>query len=69
MKEDHILIQMVAEKNEKVRAFILDFLGHEPRKEEKKEFTFIHTLGQSKVYYKGVLVETLYYNTVDNTAN
>lgn len=69
MNEDHILIKMAAEKNEKVRAFILSFLGHEPLREEKKEFTFVHTLGQSKVYYKGDLVETLYYNTNDNTIN
>jgi hypothetical protein len=67
MNEDHILIKMAAEKNQKVRAFIVHFLGHEPRQEEKKEFTFIHTLGQSKVYYKGELVETLFYNTTDNT--
>jgi len=69
MNEDHILIRMAAEKNEKVRAFVLDFLGHEPQKEEKKQFTFVHTLGESKVYYKGRLVETLHYNTVDNTVN
>jgi hypothetical protein len=66
MSEEHILMKMTAEKNKRLKEFVIRFIGHEPSKEERKEFTFIHTLGESKIYYKRKLVEVLKYDTTDS---
>lgn len=69
MSEGNILLKMTAEKDRRIREFVVRFLGHEPAREERKLFTFIHTLGLSKIYFKGQLVEVLKYDTTDQSYN
>ena len=39
-----------------IKEVITNFLGHEPSPEEKKQFNIMHSLGESNIYYKGVLI-------------
>jgi hypothetical protein len=57
---------MTLEKNRMIKEVIMDFLGHEPNGEERKEFNIMHRLGESNIYYKGLLVGTIRYATDDD---
>jgi hypothetical protein len=59
MREDQILIEMTAEKRSLINNFMAECLGHPPSVREKKKFTQMHGLHETKVYYTGVLVATL----------
>ena len=48
-----------------INELITKFLGHEPTKEEKKQFYIMNRLGESIVYFKGDLVGTVKYETDD----
>lgn len=53
---DNILVKITAVKNKQIKEFIHDFLGHAPKEDERKNFTIMHSLYQSVIYYKGTLV-------------
>lgn len=53
---ENILKKITALKNEQVRWFICQFLGHAPSEDERKDFTIMHSLYQSVIYYKGNLI-------------
>jgi hypothetical protein len=65
--EDNILIRLTSEKTKWVREFLRDFLGHEPSSEERKLFTIMHGLSESRVYYKGRLVANVEFEVSDLT--
>lgn len=46
-------MKMTLEKNRMIREAITSFLGHEPSKEERKEFKIMHSLSESTIYHKG----------------
>jgi len=56
MSEKNILMKMSIEKKKMIKEVITNFLGHEPSPEEKKQFNIMHSLGESNIYYKGVLI-------------
>jgi len=56
---------MSSAKNELVKEFITKFLGHDPSKNERKEFTIMHGLSESKIYYQGNLIGNLNYEITD----
>ena len=66
--EDHILMKLTAEKNRRISEFIKGFLGHTPSPEEKKQFTLVHSLGESRIYFRGRLVAHLKYDIHDPSA-
>lgn len=68
MSEKNILMKMSIEKNRLINEVIMNFLGHIPGKEERKKFNIMHSLGESKIYYKGKLLRTVRYETHDETA-
>lgn len=63
----NILMKMALEKKRIVKEFINNFLGHEPSKEERKQFTIMHSLDESKIYFKGSFIGDLIFNTNDPT--
>ena len=65
---ENILLKMTEEKNRLINETILRFLGHEPSREERKQFTFMHRLGESYIYFKNRLVEVIRYNEEDRMA-
>jgi hypothetical protein len=65
MSEKNVLLKMTMEKARMINELIIDFLGHEPTKEEKKQFHIMNRLGESIIYFKGDLVGTVKYNTDD----
>jgi len=58
---ENILLKMTEEKNRLIQEVMVRFLGHPPTGTEKKEFTFMHGLEESFIYFKGQLVETIRY--------
>ena len=64
----NILSKMIEEKNRLIHQVILHFLGHSPSTKERREFTFMHRLGESQIYYKGKLVDVIRYETQDEMA-
>ena len=68
MAGDNILLEMSVEKTRLVRELMIKVLGHEPSNDEKKDFTIMHNLYESLIYYKGELIGTLQFQTVDNSA-
>jgi hypothetical protein len=65
MSEKNVLLKMTMEKARMINELIIDFLGHEPTKEEKKQFHIMNRLGESIIYFKGDLVGTVKYDTND----
>lgn len=65
MSEKNVLLKMTIEKAKMINELITKFLGHEPTKEEKKNFYVMNRLGESIIYYKGDLVGRVEYKTDD----
>jgi hypothetical protein len=65
MSEKNVLLKMTIEKARMINELITKFLGHEPSREEKKQFHIMNRLGESIIYFKGDLVGTVKYNTDD----
>lgn len=65
MSEKNVLLKMTIEKARMIHELITAFLGHEPTKEEKKQFHILNSLGESIVYYRGDLVGTVRYQVDD----
>lgn len=65
MSEKNVLLKMTMEKARLINELITKFLGHEPSKEEKKQFNIMNRLGESIIYFKGDLVGTVKYKTDD----
>ena len=65
---ENILLKMTEEKNRLINQTILRFLGHQPSRDERKQFTFMHALGKSYIYHKGKLVDVVNYETEDEMA-
>jgi hypothetical protein len=59
MSEKNILLKMSLEKNRMVKEMIEKFLGHEPSSEERKAFKIMQSLGESTIYYQGVVIGTV----------
>jgi hypothetical protein len=53
MAEDNILLLMSIYKNELIREFMHDFLGHPPSPLERKQFTIVHSLHETNIYFMG----------------
>ena len=66
MSRDNILSKITEEKNRMINEVITNFLGHAPNKEDKKQFNIINQLGESIVYYKGELICSIKYKTVED---
>ena len=65
---ENILLAMTEEKNRLINETISRFLGHEPSWEERKQFTFMHRLGESYIYFKNKLVDVVRYHRDDKMA-
>ncbi|HWI90295.1 MAG TPA: hypothetical protein VNT20_03425 [Flavisolibacter sp.] len=65
MSEKNVLLKMTMEKARLINELITKFLGHEPTKEEKKQFHIMNRLGESIIYFKGELLGTVKYQTDD----
>jgi hypothetical protein len=65
MSEKNVLLKMTMEKARLINELITKFLGHEPTKEEKKQFHIMNRLGESIIYFKGDLLGTVKYETDD----
>jgi hypothetical protein len=63
MPEKNVLLKMTIEKARMIHELITKFLGHEPTREEKKQFHIMNRLGESVIYHKGDLVGTVRYET------
>jgi hypothetical protein len=61
MTEKNILLKMTMEKARMINELITKFLGHEPSKEEKKQFNIMNRLGESIIYHKGDLIGIVKY--------
>ena len=61
MNEKNVLVKMTMEKARMINELIIKFLGHEPSKEEKKQFHVMSRLGESILYHKGELVGSVRY--------
>jgi len=68
MPHDNILWEMTNEKSKQIRDFIRNYLGHEPTKDERKEFTFMHSLTETIIYYKGKVLGNLTFQIFDPSA-
>lgn len=62
MTEKNVLLKMTMEKARMINELITKFLGHEPSRDEKKQFHIMSRLGESIIYHKGHLVGTVQYN-------
>lgn len=56
MQEDHAFNAIANHKYSLIREFIQNYLGHTPTDEERRGFSIMHWLQESKIYYKGKLV-------------
>lgn len=66
MSRDNILLKITEEKNRLINEVITNFLGHAPGKEDKKQFNIINQLGESIIYYRGELICSIKYKTVED---
>jgi hypothetical protein len=66
MSRDNILMKITEEKNRMINEVITNFLGHKPTREDKKQFSIINQLGESIIYYKGELICSIRYKTVED---
>ena len=67
MPESNILMKMTIEKNRLIKEAIVKFLGHEPTKEERKNFNIMHSLNESNIYYKGMWIGDIKNDTTDDS--
>lgn len=65
MTADSILHELSNERSRRIRDFITNFLGHEPSKEERREFVCMHSLKETTIYHKGMLLGKLEYSGFD----
>ena len=65
MSEKNVLLKMTIEKARMINELITRFLGHEPTREEKKQFNIMNRLGESIIYFKGDLIGTVKYEMDD----
>ena len=65
MSEKNVLLKMTIEKARMINELITKFLGHEPSKEEKKQFHIMNRLGESIIYHQGSLIGTVRYKADD----
>jgi len=65
MSEKNVLLKMTMEKARMINEVITKFLGHEPTREEKKQFNIMNRLGESIIYHNGYLVDTVRYELDD----
>jgi hypothetical protein len=56
---------MTIEKARLINEMITKFLGHEPSREEKKQFNIMNRLGESIIYFNGDLIGTVKYEADD----
>lgn len=66
MSGENILSKITEEKNKMINEVITNFLGHKPGKEDKKQFKIINQLGESIIYYRGELLCSIRYRTVQD---
>ena len=66
MSRDNILLKITEEKNRMINEVITNFLGHPPGKEDKKQFNIINQLGESIIYYRGELICSIRYKTIED---
>ena len=52
-----ILSELTQLKSKLINDFIIDFLGHEPNAEERKQFKINQSLHECSVYFKGELIK------------
>lgn len=62
---ENVLLKMTIEKTRLINEMITNFLGHEPSKEERKQFNIMNRLGESIIYFNGDLVGTVKYEADD----
>jgi hypothetical protein len=67
MEDSNILLKMAEEKQRKIRAAMVSFLGYEPSEINRKYFRVMHRLGESSVYYQDLLIATIKNEVVDDT--
>jgi hypothetical protein len=65
MSEKNVLLKMTIEKARMINEMITGFLGHEPTREEKKQFHIMNRLGESIIYHKGFLIGSVKYEADD----
>lgn len=65
MSEKNVLLKMTLEKARMINDLITNFLGHEPTREEKKQFHILNRLGESIIYFRGDLIGTVKYEVDD----
>ena len=63
MLDHNILVQMALEKRKRVLRFMTQYLGHTPSPEERKKFTLMHSMKESKVCFEGRVIGHLMYET------
>ena len=66
MSGDNILLKITEEKNRMIEEVITNFLGHKPTREDKKQFNIINQLGESIIYYRGELICSIRYKTIQD---
>jgi hypothetical protein len=62
MNEKNVLVKMTMDKARMINELIIKILGHEPSKEEKKQFRIMNRLGESILYHRGELVGSVRYD-------
>ena len=62
---ENVLLKMTIEKARLINEMITKFLGHEPTKEERKQFNIMNRLGESIIYFNGDFVGTVKYKADD----
>lgn len=62
---ENVLLKMTIEKARLINEMITKFLGHEPSKEERKQFNIMSRLGESIVYFNGDFIGTVTYEVDD----
>jgi hypothetical protein len=62
---ENVLLKMTIEKARLINEMITKFLGHEPSREEKKQFNIMNRLGESIIYFNGDLIGTVKYEADD----
>jgi hypothetical protein len=62
---ENVLLKMTIVKARLINEMITKFLGHEPSREEKKQFNIMNRLGESIIYFNGDLIGTVRYEADD----
>jgi len=64
---ENVLLKMTIEKARLINEMIAKFLGHEPSKEERKQFNIMNRLGESIIYFNGDFIGTVRYEADDGS--